>query len=59
MTEQEIRVNAMLAELQQQRDIMALRAGQLAGELAVEQAKRKEIEAQLNLLIKQEPVPPG
>ena len=44
MNEQEVRLNAMFQALQTQRDAALLQAGQLAGEVAVLQAKLKEQE---------------
>lgn len=42
--EEEVRINAMMAELQRQRDQAQLACGQMAGEIAVLQLKLKEAE---------------
>lgn len=47
MNELEARVNAMLQEMQAQRDILGLRAANLAAELATAKVRIAELEAQL------------
>ena len=47
MTDLETKGNAMLAELSAQRDALGSRAAMLAGELALSQAKVKDLEGKL------------